>query len=91
GRTGQASRIADYLEYLGIAASAPGQKPDVSGLAKTTLRVYNGAEASMPLTLATLEGLFGVTAERVTNPAITASFVVITGANTPSLTPPPTP
>ena len=65
GVAGQASRLADYLEYLGMAASAPGQAPDVSGLAATTIRVYNGAETTMPVTLATLEGIFGVTAERV--------------------------
>lgn len=91
GRTGEASRIADYLEFLGIAASAPGQKPDVSGLPKTTIRVYNGAEATMPLTVAALESLFGVTADLVTNPTATADIVIITGGDTPSLTPPPIP
>ncbi|MBI2776735.1 MAG: LCP family protein [Chloroflexi bacterium] len=91
GAAGQASRIADYLEYLGIAASAPGQKPDVTGLATTTIRVYNGAETTMPLTVTTLEGLFGVTAELVDNASATANVVVITGTGTPSLTPPPIP
>ena len=91
GKTGQASRIADYLEYLGMAASAPGQKPDVTGLAKTTIRVYNGAQASMPLSVATLEGLFGVTAELIDNATATADIVIITGTATESLTPPPAP
>lgn len=91
GRNGQASRIADYLEYLGISASAPGQTPDGSGLAVTTLRVYNGARARAPLTVATLESIFGVTAESVTDPAAAADIVVITGSGTPSLTPPPAP
>ncbi len=90
-RTGEATRLADYLEYLGIAASAPGLKPDVSRLADTTVRVYNGAETSMPLTVATLEGLFGVTAELVDDPSATADVVIITGADTPALTPPPLP
>ncbi|MEO8208251.1 MAG: LCP family protein [Chloroflexota bacterium] len=91
GKTGQASRIADYLEFLGIAASAPGQRPDVSGLAGTTIRAYNGAELAMPKTTAALEGLFGVTVELVSDPAATADIVVITGKDTPSLTPPPIP
>ena len=91
GRSGEASRIADYLEFLGLAASAPGQKPDVTGLVGTTIRVYNGAELTMPLTLAALEGLFGAKAELVTNASATADIVVITGTGTPSLTPPPIP
>ncbi|HET9435613.1 MAG TPA: LCP family protein [Candidatus Limnocylindrales bacterium] len=90
GQSGQAARIAAYLEYLGMSASAPGQRPDVEG-APTIVRVYNGAEASMPLTVATLEGLFGVTAELVDNATATADIVVITGTQTPSLTPPPAP
>ena len=75
-KSGEATRIADYLEYLGIAASAPGLKPDVKGLADTTIRVYNGAETSMPLTVATLEGLFGVTADLVDDPTATADVVI---------------
>jgi hypothetical protein len=91
GVSGQASRIADYLEYLGMAASAPSQKPDVSGRATTTLRVYNGSEATMPLTVATLEGIFGVTSELVDDPNATANIVIVTGKGTPTLTPPPAP
>jgi hypothetical protein len=89
--SGHASRLAEYLEYLGMAASAPAQKPDVTGLATTTLRVYNGAETTMPLTVSTLEALFGVTAELIDNDTATADVVVISGDNTPSLTPPPAP
>ncbi|MBI2762850.1 MAG: LCP family protein [Chloroflexi bacterium] len=91
GSAGQASGIADYLEFLGLAASAPGQKPDVSRLAATTIRIYNGAELTMPLTVAALEGLFGVKADLVTDGAATADIVIITGSNTPALTPPPIP
>ena len=88
---GQASKIADYLEFLGMAASAPSEKPDVSGLATTTIRVYNGAETSAPLTVAALEGAFGVKADLLTDPTATADIVIITGKATPSLTPPPIP
>ena len=89
--TGQAARIAAYLEYLGMSASAPGQKPDVVGGSATIIRVYNGAEASMPLTVSTLESLFGATAELLDSASATADIVVITGSGTPSLTPPPAP
>lgn len=91
GISGQATRIADYLEYLGMSASAPGQKPDVRGLPTTTIRVYNGAERAIPLTIATLESLFGATVELVTDASATADIVIITGGDTPSLTPPPAP
>jgi LCP family protein required for cell wall assembly len=91
GVSGHASRLAEYLEYLGMAASAPAQKPDVTGLPTTTLRVYNGAETTMPVTVSTLEALFGVTAELIDNDTATADVVVISGENTPSLTPPPAP
>ena len=91
GTNGQAARIADYLEYLGMAASAPGLAPDVSGLPTTTIRVYNGAETTMPRTVETLEALFDVTAELVDDASATADIVVITGTETPSLTPPPAP
>ena len=87
----QASRIADYLEYLGMAASAPGLAPEVSGLPTTTIRVYNGAETSMPRTVATLEALFDAVAEPIDDATATADIVVITGTDTPSLTPPPAP
>ncbi len=89
GTSGQASRIADYLDFLGIAASAPSQKPDVRGLPGTTLRVYNGAETLMPLTMAALEALFGATAELIVDPTVTTDIVIITGTGTPTLTPPP--
>jgi LCP family protein required for cell wall assembly len=91
GVSGHASRLAEYLEYLGMAASAPAQKPDVTGLPTTTLRVYNGAETTMPVTVSTLEALFGVTAELIDNDTATADVVVISGTATPALTPPPAP
>jgi LCP family protein required for cell wall assembly len=91
GRTGEAARLAQFLSYLGIDATAPNQRPDTSGLQKTTVRAYNGAADSSPLTLAALEGVFGVKVELVTNPSIRVDFVIITGAATPQLTPPPVP
>ena len=91
GRTGEAARLSEYLSYLGLAATAPVQRPDTSGLAATTVRAYNGAEAQFPLTVEALKAVFGVDVEPVTDPAIRVDFVIITGVQTPQLTPPPVP
>lgn len=91
GRTGEAGRLAEYLSYLGLAASAPNQRPDVSGLGATTIRAYNGAEEQLPLTAAALRTLFGVEVTPITDPEVHVDFVIITGSATPELTPPPAP
>jgi LCP family protein required for cell wall assembly len=91
GRTGEAARLAEFLSYLGLNATAPNQQPDTSGLSGTTIRAYNGAETRLPLALAALTQIFGATVEPVADPAMRADFVVITGQNTPQLTPPPVP
>jgi len=90
GRTGEAARLSEYLSYLGLAATAPNQRPDTSGLPGTTVRAYNGAETEFPLTVEALQ-LFGVEVEPVADPAIRVDFVIITGVETPQLTPPPLP
>ena len=57
--------LAGYLDYHGLAASAPRQRPSGPVPADTTIVVYNGAEADkLPETIAYLEKTFGVTAER---------------------------
>jgi LCP family protein required for cell wall assembly len=91
GRTGEAARLAGYLVYLGLEASAPNQRPDTSGLAGTTIRAYNGAETRFPLTMQVLTEVFGVTIQPVVDPAVRVDFMVITGGSTPQLTPPPQP
>jgi LCP family protein required for cell wall assembly len=91
GRTGQAASLASYLTYLGMAATAPNQRPDASGLANTTIKAYNGADADDPLTLAALEQVFGVTVQPVTDPLVRVDFIVTSGQQTPTLTPPPVP
>jgi LCP family protein required for cell wall assembly len=88
---GQAADLAAYLEFLGMTASAPAVRPDVSGLKATTIRVYNGAEARLPLTVAALEEVLGVTVELVANPTAIVDVLIITGTATPELTPPPLP
>ena len=66
--TGEAARLSEYLSYFGLAATAPNQRPDASGLPRTTVRAYNGAETEFPLTVEALR-LFGVEVEPVTDPA----------------------
>ena len=91
GRTGEAARLSEYLSYLGMASTAPFQKPDVSKPPTTILRAYNGAETEDPLTLAALQDVFGVQVTPITDPNIRIDFEVITGGSTPQLTPPPAP
>jgi hypothetical protein len=91
GKDGQAANIAGYLDAAGIAASAPNQKPDVSGRTNTTIRAYNGAELRLPVTVEALAAIFGVAVVPVTDPTVTVDIIVVTGATTPDLAPPPTP
>jgi LCP family protein required for cell wall assembly len=91
GKTGEAARTSEYLSYLGMAATAPIQKPDVSKPPTTILRAYNGAETDFPLTLAALQEVFGVTVTTIADPNVRIDFEVITGSATPQLTPPPAP
>ena len=91
GQPGEAANLAAYLDYLGIAATAPTQKPDTTGLSGTTIKAYNGAADSNPLTAAMLQSVFHATVVPVTDPNVTVDFVVITAKSTPNLTPPPAP
>jgi LCP family protein required for cell wall assembly len=90
GQAGRAGDLAGYLEYRGLAASAPNQRPDVSP-ASTVIRVYNGAEERLPRTIELLEQLFKVTVTPVADPAMRADVVVIVGTRTPKLEAPPAP
>lgn len=87
GRAGHATNIAGYLEYYGLTASAPNQKPD-DVPSSTRIVVYNGAEAELPATVAFLEELFGVTATTETDPAARVDIVITTAGSTPELVPP---
>jgi LCP family protein required for cell wall assembly len=88
-KLGQASQIAAFLEYQGINASAPNQRPAVA--ARTKIVVYNGAEQSAPETVKFLEALFAVKATLATDPAARVDIVITTGRNAPNLSPPPAP
>lgn len=91
GQQGQAARIASYLEFHGLDASAPNQKPDTQGLTTTRIEVFNGAEARLPETIKLLEAAFEVTAVPATDPATRVDIVITTSRRTPELTPPPAP
>lgn len=91
GQAGEASTLSSYLQYLGLAASAPNQKPSTAGLRGTTIKAYNGADQSDPLTTQLLQKVFGVTVTPVTDASVRVDFIVITAKSTPLLTPPPVP
>jgi len=83
--------VAGYLEYHGLAASAPRQKPPGAVPANTKITVYNGAAASFPDTIAYLEETFGVKVTEVTDPAIRTDIIVTIGRSTPNLEAPISP
>jgi LCP family protein required for cell wall assembly len=83
--TGRGTRVAGYLDYQGLAASAPRQVPAGAIPANTGIVVYNGAEASLPNTIAYLEKVFGVKVTLKTDPAIKTDVIVTIGVATPQL------
>jgi LCP family protein required for cell wall assembly len=80
--------LAGYLEYQGLAASAPRQKPEGKVPAKTRIVVYNGAEDELTDTIEYLEGRFDVTVRLEVDPTVGADVVITIGRSTPELTPP---
>ena len=90
GQQGEAASLAAYLEYFGLTASAPNGHPDTSGLSKTRVVVYNGAEARLPETIAFLEKKFNIQVELKQDAAVRVDIIVTVGSATPNLTQPPT-
>ena len=83
------TRIAGYLEYHGLAASAPRGKPEGAVPARTVVTVYNGAEPGLSGTITYLEQLFDVTVRTAADPTVRADVVITIGRDTPDLEPPP--
>ncbi len=83
--SGRGTALAGYLDFHGLAASAPRQKPAGAVPADTTIVVYNGAEANVPDTIAYLQKTFGVTVTTKTDAAMTADVVITVGRATPAL------
>jgi LCP family protein required for cell wall assembly len=91
GKNGQASDVADYLQYLGFEATVGltnGGRADSLDHVQTSITVYNGAESRLPKTIQVLESTFGVKASTAADPNIKTDVVVITGSKTPNRTPP---
>ncbi len=92
GALGSGAAVAGYLDFRGVAASAPNQRPPAGGVpANTIIRVYNGAGTKLPLTVALLEQVFGVQALFVTDPTVRVDVIVTTGTKTPVLQAPAVP
>lgn len=85
GNTAIGPALAGYLDWNGINASAPRQKPQGAVPATTTIVAYNGALADNPETVAYLQQLFGVTVTEKDDPAIRTDFILTVGKNTPQL------
>ncbi len=83
------ARLAGYLEYVGLAASAPRQKPEGAVRADTRIVAYNGMETRAPATVALLETVFGVQVTTATDATIRTDIVIIIGRATPDLEAPP--
>ena len=77
--------LAAYLEFEGLAASSPRQKPEGAVPSDTKVVVYNGAETRLAETIAYLETTFGVKATQKDDPAIRADVTVTVGRGTPEL------
>jgi LCP family protein required for cell wall assembly len=84
GRQAQASNIAAYLEYYGITASAPNQKPDAIPKG-TRIVVYNGAETQLTATIEFLEALFETKVALESDPAARVDIVITTAKSTADL------
>jgi LCP family protein required for cell wall assembly len=83
------ARLAGYLEYHGLSASAPSGRPKGSVPSKTVITVYNGAETDNPATIAYLEDLFKGKVKTANDAKMLADVVVRIGRDTPELEPPP--
>jgi LCP family protein required for cell wall assembly len=77
--------LAGFLDWRGITASAPRQKPAGAIPAQTKIVAYNGALEDNPDTVAYLEQTFGVTVTEADDPAIRTDFILTVGKNTPNL------
>ena len=80
------SDLAGYLDFRGVAASAPRQRPPGAVPGDTRIVVYNGAD--VPATVAYLEQTFGVKSTTATDPAVKTDIIVTIGTATPRLAAP---
>ena len=86
--SGRGSDLAGYLDYHGVAASAPRQRPEGAVPSNTRIVVYNGAEDQFPETIAYLEKTFKVKVTLADDPTIRTDIVITIGNKTPTLAAP---
>ena len=86
--SGRGSDLAGYLDYHGVAASAPRQRPEGAVPSNTRIVVYNGAEDTLPETIAYLEKTFATKVTLADDPAIRTDIVITIGNRTPKLSAP---
>jgi LCP family protein required for cell wall assembly len=87
GDAERAQNLAAWMEYRGLNASSPRQRPD-DRPSKTRLVVYNGAEERIPATVAFLEKALKTTAVLRNDRAARVDVAVIVASDTPKLAPP---
>jgi LCP family protein required for cell wall assembly len=95
---GQDTALAGYLVSLGLSAQASTAVPQELNR-PTRLLCVNGAADEYPATFAELEALLGLAGPPATDPGASVQavseagalpgFIIVTGPDTPTLTPPP--
>jgi len=88
GSPGRGSKIAGFLAYQGMAASAPRQAPEGGVPAHTRITLYNATADEFESTIKYLESTFDVEVKTKTDPSVTADFIITIGQDTPNLAPP---
>ncbi|MBA2373535.1 MAG: LCP family protein [Chloroflexi bacterium] len=91
GEANRGTRLAGYLAYRGLAASAPRQRPEGAVPAATRIEVYGEALTRFPATIAFLETTFKVTVTTATAAGVGADIVVTIARSTPVLEAPALP
>jgi hypothetical protein len=88
GDTGRGTRLAGYLAFQGLAASAPRQRPEGSVPANTRIVLYNAPKTQFPQTIKYLEARFDVEVAVRTDPTIRTDIIITIGTKTPKLSAP---
>ena len=88
GEAARGSRLAGYLAFQGIAASAPRQQPEGGVPATTRIVLYNATRDRFPETIEYLERRFDVEVATRTDTTVGADIVITIGQDTPELSAP---
>ena len=85
GDSGRGTRLAEYLAFYGLAASAPRQRPEGAVPADTRIVLYNATPDQFPETIEYLERRFEVEVDTATDDTVGADIVITIGEDTPRL------